>query len=133
MKFTLSFAVLVGLCFSSSYRASAEEVARCKAADYVLGSADHNYIKISGHKYVPKCLRIPVGATVTIDAGMVHPVQGILERGGVPNPLVLKQGPSKKPVTERFTEGGIFGYYCDRHSDDTGNKMAGAIWVDGLN
>ena len=104
------------------------EVSHCQLADYVQGSAT-NTIKIVGHTFSPKCLRVPVGAQVTIQAGGIHPLQGQPEINGAANPLITSNGGATSPVTITLRTVGQIGYYCENHGSPDGEGMAGAILV----
>jgi predicted lipoprotein with Yx(FWY)xxD motif/plastocyanin len=103
-------------------------VSGCKDGDYVE-QADLKTITTSGHKFSPKCLRVHVGRTLTIQGSSFHPVQGMSAVQGVSNPLFNSQGGSTVDVTKTFSSPGVFGYFCTNHGDSSGAGMAGAIQV----
>jgi plastocyanin len=85
---------------------------------YVTGAVA---VATAGVSYSPACLRVPVGATVTIDASNVHPLE--------PRPL----GTPGTPITARFAPtsltfpaAGFYPYQCPEHVDE---GMRGVIWV----
>jgi plastocyanin len=85
---------------------------------YVTGTFT---VATAGVSYSPACLRVPVGATVTIDASNVHPVE--------PRPL----GTPGTPISARFAPSsitfpapGFYPYQCPEHVDE---GMRGVIWV----
>ena len=137
MKNVMILAATLGLC---SYGVSAiaddtaavtpdfVEVSQCQLADYVQGGAT-NTIKIVGHTFSPKCLRISVGSQVTIQAGGIHPLQGQPEINGAANPLINTNGGATSPVTITLQNVGQIGYYCENHGSPDGQGMAGAILV----
>jgi plastocyanin len=85
---------------------------------YVTGAATVATASVS---YSPACLRVTVGATVTIDASSMHPLE--------PRP----QGTPGTPISARFTPtsitfpaAGFYPYQCPEHVDE---GMRGVIWV----
>lgn len=111
----------------SAGTAAFADVAGCRAADFVEGGAA-NEIRIVGKSYSPKCLKIRVGASVTIDATGRHPLIAMPDIGGKQNPFAGDTHTS--PQQRILQEGGVFGFYCDAHGDREGNDMAGAILVE---
>ena len=129
----ISFAVLGLSLAGTSSRADENqapagfvEVSQCKEADYVQGGAT-NLVKIVGFSFSPRCLRVPVGSQVTIQAAGIHPVQGMDEINGVANPLINSGGGVTTPVTVTIKTAGQFGFYCENHGKPDGTGMAGAI------
>ena len=104
-------------------------LAGCDVNDFVTvgGSA---IIKTEGRSYVPRCLKIKKGTTVTIEASSHHPLQGILNSVGMQNPIYDDLGGAVSNANVTFNETGVFGFYCLAHSDDKGTGMGGAILVE---
>ncbi len=104
-------------------------VGQCQEADYVDGGVESS-IAISGRGYTPRCLRVPLGASVVIQATGGHPLQGVEETLGVRNPFFSATGPATAPVTQRLTTPGFYPYFCVRHGTAAGTGMAGVIRVE---
>ncbi|MEK6628366.1 MAG: hypothetical protein AABY53_07050 [Bdellovibrionota bacterium] len=104
------------------------DVSGCTTASFVSGT-DANVITIVGTTYSPKCLKLKVGATVTILASRHHPLMAMADINGKQNPFA--DGKLFDAAQTRIMDrAGLFGYYCDNHGSATGNGMAGAILVE---
>jgi plastocyanin len=85
----------------------------------------------SGFKYVPACIKISKGSSVTIASNFAnHPLVGGVFANG------MKMPDANSPITATstgmeatfdFPEAGAFGYYCDFHA---GSGMIGAVFVE---
>jgi plastocyanin len=104
-------------------------VANCAPEMYVDDAGPTAQVPTRGSSYVPRCLRVKRGTSVTIGASSHHPLQGIVMADGSINPIFDEFGGAVSPKTVTFNETGIFGFYCIAHSDDLGSGMGGAIWV----
>jgi plastocyanin len=77
---------------------------------------------IGGNLYAPKCMRVRVGQTVTIEASTTHPLSPAAQTG---NPITAgTTNQTFQPATA-----GIYGYYCMIHGTPDGSGMAGALEV----
>jgi plastocyanin len=76
----------------------------------------------NGLKYVPSCMEIKVGQTVTWNGDFAtHPLQAF--NGDTPNPIVAPDaGATTDPIA--FPTAGTFGFHCGVHAN-----MVGAIKV----
>lgn len=84
--------------------------------------------------YDPPCIRLSQGDSLTIQASMMHPLQGMTEHGDTPNPIASNE-PSTgfmQDVTVTFPDRGAFGFYCNVHGTDTsmGGTMTGVVYVE---
>jgi len=86
--------------------------------NYVTGSGA---ITISGNAYVPTCLRVPAGTSVTIEASGAHPLEP--RPGGSPGNPIRGQT-ATAPVV--FSNTGFYPFECVEHVDQ---GMVGVIWV----
>lgn len=118
--------MFVGIAASAND--SVPVVAGCQPSDYVAMQGPIA-IKTSGKTFTPKCITVPVGTTVTLPGGLIHPVQGLAPVNGVENPFINENGGSKSNVTKTLTVPGFYGYYCTHHGEPDGSGMAGAIFV----
>jgi plastocyanin len=72
--------------------------------------------------YMPACLKVAPGTTVTIGASQFHPLSA--RSGGSPNnPIGMHQ---MTPQTVTFPTAGFFPFQCDIHFS---LGMMGVIWV----
>lgn len=125
---TITSATIVSATLFSVNALAGLPIAGCKDTDFVQG-ADKNQINSVGKTYSPKCLKIKIGAEVTIDASSHHPLEAMPDIDKAPNPFA--NAPQfKAPQTRTMNQAGLFGYYCDAHGDQTGKGMAGVIWVE---
>ncbi len=120
------------LCLSSSLGLAQTKptLAGCKEADFVVGE-EINRISIVGTSFVPKCLKIKAGATVTIEAGSHHPVSAMANVNEAINPF-SNGNRFMEPQTRIMAAPGLFGHFCRVHGDAEGDGMAGAIWVEAV-
>jgi plastocyanin len=102
-------------------------IGACAAKDFVIGTAQQ-VITIVGRSYSPRCVRVPVGATVTIQGSGIHPLQGSIATSSAVNPFATVNG-SDAPVTRVLSQAGVLGYFCTHHGDAHGQGMAGVIVV----
>lgn len=105
-------------------------------ADDLTGSPNVqvNFGSKAGNIYVPKCIRVSLGTTVTFFGNFtMHPLLGGTVEGGVLTPAV--SGPFV-PVTDFIdgntkdfimNESGTFPYYCTAHG---AGGMNGVVFVD---
>jgi plastocyanin len=83
--------------------------------------------------YQPKCLKVPVGTQVTFtsttsDFG-AHPLYPSASIGTQPgNPITPTTTGNNASFT--FSAKGFWAYWCMIHGSDSGNFMAGVVWVD---
>ncbi|MEK6580630.1 MAG: hypothetical protein AABZ55_15510 [Bdellovibrionota bacterium] len=124
----------VGLVFSLPVLSAGETppfkvVSGCQASDYVFAESPAA-IEISGFKFIPKCLKVKAGATVTLSANLSHPSQGIQSSDGPENPFFHPSGEVTSDVTVVLEKLGIFGYFCVNHGSSSGAGMAGAVLVE---
>ncbi|MBC7741812.1 MAG: hypothetical protein H7061_06430 [Bdellovibrionaceae bacterium] len=106
----------------------AADTAGCTTAQFVIGTAN-NRITTAGMAFTPKCLRVKVGATVTIDGSARHPLASMPDIGGVRNPFATGSN-FITPQTRVMKTRGTFGYFCDAHGNINGSGMAGVIVVE---
>lgn len=105
-------------------------VAGCSPGDFVTVTGPTAHVAIQGRSYVPRCLKVSKNTQVTVDATAHHPTQGIPNVQGLLNPLFDEFGGAVEARTHAFPDAGVFGFFCIAHSDDQGNGMGGAIWVE---
>lgn len=103
-------------------------LAGCTDTSFVKGT-DKNQITTAGASYTPKCLRVKIGASVTIQASQHHPLAGIPAANGLVNPFEAN-GHFVVAQTRVMNQAGLFGYYCENHGDSEGDGMAGVILVE---
>ena len=105
------------------------------ATDYV--TAAYNTIAFGGTDlvYAPKCLKVASGAMVTFkgmgtETFSQHPLFPSTKRGTLNgNPIAITTDTSATK-TFTFPTAGYYAYYCQYHGpDDSGDFMAGVIWV----
>jgi plastocyanin len=79
----------------------------------------------AGNAYVPKCMQVKVGQTVTFSGDFsFHPLQPAC------GPAIPSVSPvSATEATVTFDTAGNYGYFCTRHGTAAGTGMAGAIEV----
>lgn len=102
-------------------------LAECNEANAVAGG-DTNEIAITGKSYTPRCLKVKVGASVSIQASSKHPLSAMADINGASNPFSNTDDTSLTQ-TRQMTTTGAFGYYCTKHGDPDGSGMAGLILV----
>jgi plastocyanin len=78
-------------------------------------------VATTGSSYNPTCLQVAVGASVTIEASLEHPLEP--RPGGTPDNPILERQHTASVV---FPTAGVFPYQCPEH---VGNGMIGVIWV----
>ncbi len=84
--------------------------------------------------YMPKCLKVTAGATVTfkgfgIETFSNHPLAPSDKIGTVAgNPITETAEPSNTK-TFTFPTAGAYAFFCEFHGSDLGDAMAGVIWV----
>lgn len=127
-KLGATTAIFVVLSSVPSLGQSLPVVAGCKATDFVEGSLE-NQIKIVGTAFSPKCLRVKVGSSITIEASTHHPLTPMAKIGDMINPF-SDQPKFFSAQTRVMTAPGLFGYFCKVHGDPEGDGMAGAILVE---
>jgi len=104
-------------------------------SQYVGGTPTVNFGFINGGlAYDPKCLKVPVGTTVTFSGDFgTHPLAPSANRGNqTNNPITVTSAGVDGGTTAdfKFSTAGFYAYYCQVHdSGDTGNFMDGVIWV----
>lgn len=99
---------------------------RTDAADRTADTADRT-ITQDGIAYLPTCMRIKAGQSVTWEADFVaHPMaSGSPTSGPQPgSPITETIGGTSKTFT--FPAEGVFGFWCEEH----GRSMMGAIYVE---
>lgn len=107
---------------------TSETIAGCSIDSFVQGT-ENNQINTTGMAYTPKCLKIKVGATVTIQANSRHPLLAMPDINKAINPFSTNSSYTT-PQTRKMNEPGLYGYFCDRHGDSSGDGMAGVIMVE---
>lgn len=105
-----------------------ESIAGCSADSFVQGT-ENNQINTAGITYTPRCLKIKVGASVTIQASSRHPLQAMPNIDQALNPF-LTESAHTTAQTRIMNEPGIYGYFCTNHGDAKGGRMAGVIIVE---
>ena len=105
-----------------------KSIAGCTIDSFVQGT-ENNQINTTGMTYTPKCLKIKVGATVTIQANSRHPLLAMPDINKAINPFSTNSSYTT-PQTRKMNEPGLYGYFCDRHGDSSGDGMAGVIMVE---
>jgi plastocyanin len=83
----------------------------------------------SGAQYLPNCVKVHRGASVTFSGTdfVIHPLTPGT-RGTSPNPIPMTS--TGTMVTVTFPDLGFFPFYCKTHGTDSGNLMSGVAWVD---
>jgi plastocyanin len=107
----------------------------CNAAsDYV--TAANNTIVFGGTTlaYTPSCLKVTAGATVTFqgmggDMFSSHLLSPSTTRGTLTGNPIMVTGDSVSMKTFTFPTAGFYAYFCAYHGTDSGDGMAGVIWV----
>jgi plastocyanin len=103
-------------------------IAGCNAANFIDGGIN-SQVGTLGKSYSPKCLRVKVGSTVSIQASSHHPLSAMPDINGVQNPF--SNGTSfSTSQTRVMSNPGLFGYFCEAHGDAEGDGMAGVILVE---
>lgn len=123
-RVTIISAMLVGFGVQAL---AIQQVAGCRPEDFVQGD-ENNEIRMEGKSYTPKCLKVKVGANVTIQASAKHPLAAMADIEAKKNPFAGSKFTSSQLRT--MSEAGIFGYFCDVHGDGEGDGMAGVILVE---
>lgn len=94
----------------------------CRTPDVFVAAAPN--VSIVGFVYTPRCLIVPVGATVTMEAAELHPlVPSTLGTPGNPIPAG-----AVATTDVRFDAPGFFPYFCANHGTERGG-MAGVVQV----
>lgn len=127
-KIGAATAVVVGLISTPGFGQSLPIVAGCTAADFVEGGPD-SQITTVGTAYSPKCLKVKVGSSVTIQASKHHPLSAMPDINETPNPF-SDQAKFVTAQTRVMDTPGVYGYFCEAHGDAEGDGMAGAILVE---
>jgi plastocyanin len=112
---------------SFAWAQTAPTIAGCDAQNFVEG-AEAVQVVTKGSSYYPRCLKVKVGSTVSIQATRRHPLEAMADIGGAGNPF----GDSRSfevTQTRLMEQPGVFGYFCTDHGDASGEGMAGIIWV----
>ncbi|MCB0407592.1 MAG: hypothetical protein KDD34_05260 [Bdellovibrionales bacterium] len=127
-QFTKCLALIGTMTWAATVSAQAfDPIAGCTDASFIDGGSE-NIINTSGASYTPKCLRVRVGAFVTIEATQHHPLAAMPDIDGALNPFA-SESPSVIPITQQMNSPGFYGYFCTRHGDEEGDGMAGVIEV----
>lgn len=85
--------------------------------------------------YMPKCLKVTVGATVTFKAVATesfafHPLEPSALRGTLVGNPITPTDDSSTMKAFTFPTPGYYAYFCMYHGfGDTGDFMAGVVWV----
>jgi plastocyanin len=83
--------------------------------------------------YEPACVQIARGSSLTIEANMMHPLQGMTEHGDTPNPIAEGEPATGylQDLTVSFPNPGAFGFFCNVHGSDTSaaGSMTGVVYV----
>ena len=103
-------------------------VSECAEGSYTLVDGGSASVQFSGFAYAPRCLKVHVGASVTLPGNGTHPLRGAPDIDGVANPFPADSGATSN-VTRTLSNEGFYGYYCERHGSPDGTGMAGAVWV----
>lgn len=106
-------------------------VARCRASDFVEVDDPNPTIVITpSFPYSPRCLKVKVGAKVTVEASVLHPLTAMppLFDNPAPNPFADTPRATKSQTREMLAPG-YFGYYCNYHGLPNGTGMTGVILV----
>lgn len=127
-KLSASIAMAIGLSTAPSWGQSLPVVAGCTAADFVVGELN-SQIATAGAAYKPKCLRVKVGSSVTIQASKHHPLSAMPDINGAINPF-SDNAKYVSSQTRVMDTPGLFGYFCEAHGDAEGDGMAGVILVE---
>ena len=90
----------------------------CQATDYVLVDAPEVTVEFQGSDYTPRCLSVRSGTRVTLPGSAKHPLQGLEDVAGVPNPFRAPQARSLS-VTETLVAEGFYSYHCTNHKNMT--------------
>jgi len=122
-----SFSYLVSIQIAGA-QTNPPALAGCTNDRFVIGT-DNNEIKTAGTTYTPKCLKVKIGALVTIQATQRHPLLAIPDINGVSNPFASNES-AITAQTRKMNVPGVFGYYCKAHGDEEGDGMAGVIIVE---
>ena len=115
--------LILTILYSFNIASAFDVISGCEETDYEDASAVAS-VTTKGLNYVAKCLRVSVGSTVTIAASGTHPLAPLAD-GRADNPITE----TSSTKTFSFDKKGTYGYFCERHGDDTGKGMAGAILV----
>lgn len=129
-------AVIAGLISANVFAQTsnptpAPVVAGCTSERFVTGG-ELNEIKTVNATYTPRCLKVKVGATVSIQATSRHPLMAMADINNVVNPFAASQS-AITTQTRKMTEPGIYGFYCEAHGNANGAGMAGVIVVEETN
>lgn len=122
-KIILMMLVMIGA--GKAMAQNFKEVAGCKESDYIEADIEAS-VGFKGMGYSPRCLKVLKGSEINIAASQIHPLVAIPgDSASAVNPIPA----AVNTVSVVFSETGVFGYFCDRHGDASGQGMAGSIWV----
>jgi len=97
-------------------------------ASYVDATANDagRTVSFTSFQYVPKCLRIAAGQSVTFSGSFaVHPLKQACGPAAVIAPTA-----SGSSATFVFEAPGAYGYFCSAHGTEGGSGMAGSVLVE---
>lgn len=98
--------------------------------DTGMANVDIAFGGANGFAYVPPCIKIKSGATVTWNGSFVsHPLQGGTIKNGIPTPDnngPIKPTNSGSTVKFGFPQAGVFPFYCAFHGP---GGMMGTVFV----
>jgi plastocyanin len=99
---------------------------RADAVDLTAAAADRRIEQI-GISYMPECIRIRVGQSVTWNADFVaHPLSSGSPTGGPQPGSPITETITGSTKTFTFPAEGVFGFWCEEH----GAAMMGAVYVE---
>lgn len=129
MKYALF--ILASLVFSSAFAADklSHVIADCKEADFVEYADPIVDIEFGSDRgYAHRCIKVHVGAVVSLPASDFHPLEAIADIDGRRNPFASGQ-PFYKSTGRSLNATGLYGFFCPVHGNSMGEGMAGVIWV----
>ena len=99
--------------------------------DKFVNGGEFTEIMTTGSGYTPKCLRVKVGATVSIQASARHPLIAMASLNGdsANNPFAADDK-ATETQTRQLLEPGVFGFFCASHGKPDGTGMVGIIIVE---
>ena len=86
-------------------------------------------VAFNGFAYEPRCIRVHVGATVSIPGSGLHPLHNAA-CSPAETPLPTVMGGLQGNGDYTFTAVGNYGYFCNNHGTNAGSGMAGLIVVE---
>jgi plastocyanin len=99
---------------------------RAGALDLTAAAADRR-IEQLGISYMPSCIRIRAGQSVTWNADFVaHPLSSGSPGAGAQPGSPITETISGSTKTFTFPAAGVFGFWCEEH----GTAMMGAVYVE---